>query len=151
MNGDTTIGPLVFGRWQNPAAQVNAGLIPADPYPVEKILFCAGCGQQFFGAHLPGTRVADSTDLPGAAHQPGGIHLTGGGARVYRTFCTCRPGPLPANEVELQVYAETHIHAFDTDTATGFTTAHYALLALRFFTRVELGPTPDHIRFTNRI
>ncbi len=31
------------------------------------------------------------------------------------------------------------------------TSAHYALLALRFFTRVELGLTLDHIRFTNRI
>jgi hypothetical protein len=28
---------------------------------------------------------------------------------------------------------------------------HYALLAVRFFTRVELGPTADHIRFTARI
>ncbi len=125
MNSATT-GPLVLGRWQQPAAQINAGLTPADPYPVEKILFCASCQQQFFGAHV-------------------------GGVRVYRTFCECRPGPLPASEVELQVYAETHIHAFDTDTVAGLTTAHYALLALRFFTRVELGPTADHIRFTNRI
>ncbi len=126
MNGDTTTGTPTLGRWQNPAAQINAGLVAPDPYPVEKILFCAACGQQFFGAHI-------------------------GGVRVYRTFCDCRPGPLPAGEVELQVYAETHIHAFDTDTVTGLTTAHYALLANRFFTRVELGPTPDHIRFTNRI
>jgi hypothetical protein len=126
MNGDTTTGPLTLGRWQKPAAQINAGLVTPDPYPVEKILFCAGCDQQFFGAHI-------------------------GGVRVYRTFCTCRPGPLPASDVELQVYAETHIHAFDTDTVAGLTTAHYALLAIRFFTRIELGPTPDHVRFTNRI
>ncbi len=125
MNDATTTGPLLLGRWQQPAAQINAGLVPADPYPVEKILFCAACGQQFFGAHV-------------------------GGVRVYRTFCECRPGPLPANDVELQVYAETHIHAFDTDTVT-LTTAHYALLAIRLFTRIELGPTPDHIRFTTRI
>ncbi len=125
MNSATT-GPLVLGRWQQPAVQINAGLIPADPYPVEKILFCASCQQQFFGAHV-------------------------GGVRVYRTFCDCRPRPLPANEVESQVYAETHIHAFDTDTVAGLTSAHYALLALRFFTRVELGPTPDHIRFATRI
>ncbi len=126
MNGDTTTGTLTLGRWQHPAAQINAGLVAPDPYPVEKILFCASCDQQFFGAHI-------------------------GGVRVYRTFCECRPHPLPAGEVELQVYAETHIHAFDTDTVTGLTSAHYALLANRFFTRVELGPTPDHIRFTNRI
>jgi len=126
MNGDTTTGPLILGRWQKPAAQINAGLVPPDPYPVEKLLFCAGCGQQFFGVQV-------------------------GGARVYRTFCTCRPGPLPANEVELQVYAETHIHAFDTDTVAGLTSAHYALLAIRFFTRIELGPTADHITFAHRI
>jgi len=126
MNGDTTTGPLILGRWQKPAAQINAGLVAPDPYPVEKILFCASCRQQFFGAHVAS-------------------------ARVYRTFCDCRPGPLPAGEVELQVYAETHIHAFDTDTVAGLTTAHYALLAFRFFTRVELGPTADHIRFTARI
>ncbi len=126
MNGDTTTGPLVIGRWQQPAAQVNAGLVPPDPYPVEKILFCASCGQQFFGAHV-------------------------GGVRVYRTFCDCRPGPLPAGEVELRVYAETHVAGFGTNAVTGLTSAHYALLALRFFTRVELGPTADHIRFTNRI
>ncbi len=53
MNGDTTTGPLVIGRWQNPAAQINAGLIPADPYPVEKILFCASCGQQFCSTPTP--------------------------------------------------------------------------------------------------
>jgi hypothetical protein len=132
MNGESTTGPLVLGRWQKPAALINAGLVPPDPYPVEKLLFCAVCGQQFFGAHI-------------------------GGTRVYRTFCDCRPGPLPANDVELQVYAETHIHAFDTDTdtdtvtVTGLTTAHYALLAIRFFTRVELGPTADHITFGTRI
>jgi hypothetical protein len=130
--------------------------VQPDPYPLEEILFCAGCGQQFFGAHLTGgagvgTRIAGDTDRLGVAHQSGGIHLIGGGVRVYRTFCDCRPGPLPANDVELQVYAETHIHAFDTDTVAGLTTAHYALLAVRFFTRIELGPTADHIRFTSRI
>jgi hypothetical protein len=132
MNGEAATGPLMLGRWQKPAAQINAGLVPPDPYPVEKILFCAGCGQQFFGTHIGGTRVTD-------------------GVRVYRTFCDCRPGPLPAGEVELQVYAETHIHAFDTDTVAGLTSAHYALLAVRFFTRIELGPTAEHIRFTARI
>jgi len=126
MNGEAATGPLMLGRWQKPAAQINAGLVPPDPYPVEKILFCAGCGQQFFGAHI-------------------------GGVRVYHAFCTCRPGPLPASDVELQVYAETHIHAFDTDTVAGLTSAHYALLAIRFFTRIELGPTAEHIRFTARI
>jgi hypothetical protein len=126
MKGDTPTGPLALGRWQKPAALINAGLVPPDPYPVEKLLFCAGCDQQFFGVQV-------------------------GGARVYRTFCDCRPGPLPANDVELQVYAEAHIHAFDTDTVTGLTSAHYALLAFRFFTRVELGPTADHITFAHRI
>jgi hypothetical protein len=129
MNDATTTGtPLALGRWQLPAALINAGRVTPDPYPLEQILFCAGCGQQFFGVQV-------------------------GGARVYRTFCDCRPGPLPANEVELQVYAETHIHAFDTDTdtVTGLTSAHYALLATRFFTRVELGPTADHITFSHRI
>jgi hypothetical protein len=150
MNGDTTTGPLILGRWQKPAALINAGLVPPDPYPVEKLLFCAGCGQQFFGTHIGGTRVTDGTDLPGGTCVANGAHLTDG-ARVYRTFCDCRPGPLPASEVELQVYAETHIHAFDTDTVSGLTTAHYALLAVRFFTRVELGPTADHILFSHRI
>jgi hypothetical protein len=126
MTRETPALPPVLGRWQQPAALANAGLTPPDPYPLEKILFCAGCEQQFFGAHV-------------------------GGDRVYRTFCACRPGPLPANEVELQIYAETHIHAFDTDTVTGLTTAHYTLLAIRFFSRVELGPTADHITFTTRI
>jgi len=150
MNGDTTAEPLTLGRWQKPAAQINAGLVPPDPYPVEKILFCSACGQQFFGTHLTGgtdqsggTRVT-GTHLTSDTHVPDGV-------RVYHTFCDCRPGPLPAGEVELQVYAETHIHAFDTDTVTGLTTAHYALLATRFFSRIELGPTADHIRFTTRI
>jgi hypothetical protein len=174
MNGDTTTGPLILGRWQKPAALINAGLVPPDPYPVEKLLFCAGCGQQFFGTHIAGganraggthigdTRIASGTHQAGGtpardgAHVAGGIPVAGGarfacGTRVYRTFCDCRPGPLPANDVELQVYAETHIHAFDTDTVTGLTTAHYALLAFRFFTRVELGPTADHILFSHRI
>ncbi len=126
MNDATTTGPLVLGRWQLPAALINAGRVTPDPYPLEQILFCATCSQQFFGTHQAG-------------------------ARVYRTSCDCRPGPLPANEVELRVYAETHVAAFGTNAITGLTTAHYALLAIRFFTRIEVGPTVDHVNFTNRI
>jgi hypothetical protein len=58
---------------------------------------------------------------------------------------------LPANEVELRVYAETHVLAFGTDTVTGLSTAHYALLTVRFFSRIEVGSTVDEITFTARI
>ncbi len=136
----TSTGPLALGRWQLPAALINAGRVTPDPYPLEQILYCSGCGQQFFGTHIAGdsTRVPGSTDLTDDT-------------RVYRTSCECRPAPLPANEVELRVYAETHVAGFGTDTVTGLTTAHYALLAVRFFTRIEVGPTPDDMSFTNRI
>ena len=123
MTGETPTGPPTFGRWQQPAAPTNA----TDLYPLEKILFCATCDQQFFGAH-----------------QTSGI-------RVYHTACTCRPQPLPASDVERAIYAETHTLAFGTDTVTGLTNDHYALLAIRFFTRIELGPTTDDITFTARI
>ncbi len=127
MNDATTTGtPLALGRWQLPAALINAGRVTPDPYPLEQILFCATCGQQFFGAHIAG-------------------------ARVYRTSCDCRPAPLPANEVELRVYAETHVHGFGTNAITGLTSAHYALLAIRFFTRIEVGLTVDHVTFASRI
>ncbi len=127
MSDATSTGtPLALGRWQHPAALINAGRVTPDPYPLEQILYCAGCGQQFFGTHQAG-------------------------ARVYRTSCDCRPEPLPANEVELRVYAETHVAAFGTDTVTGLTSTHYALLTIRFFTRIELGPTTDHITFAARI
>ncbi len=126
MTGANTTGAPTLGRWQLPAALINAGRVTPDPYPLETILFCATCDQQFFGTHVAG-------------------------ARVYRTSCDCRPQPLPANEVELRVYAETHVAAFGTNAITGLTSAHYALLAVRFFTRIEVGPTADHIRFTNRI
>jgi len=126
MNGATPTGPSTLGRWQLPAALINAGRVTPDPYPLETILFCATCDQQFFGTHVAG-------------------------ARVYRDSCDCRPRPLPANEVELRVYAETHVLAFGTDTVTDFTTAHYALLAIRFFSRIELGPTVNEITFNARI
>ncbi len=127
MNDATTTGtPLTLGRWQLPAALINAGRVTPDPYPLETILFCATCDQQFFGTHVAG-------------------------ARVYRTSCDCRPEPLPANEVELRVYAETHVAAFGTDTVTGLTSAHYALLSIRLFSRIEVGPTTDHMTFTSRI
>ena len=196
MNGDTTTGPVFFGRWSQPAALTNAGLIPRDLYPLEKILFCAGCGQQFIGTHRTGTGIEDSTHATGSAHGPGGVHqpsgtpvnggvrvtgthltsthltsthATGGtflvgpddfpdgdeyaeDPRVYGTFCDCRPRPLEAFRVELEVYSETHLHAFDTpEPVPGLTKAHYALLAKRFFTRVEVGPTADHMTFTPRI
>jgi hypothetical protein len=129
MNGESPTGtPLALGRWQQPAALINAGRVTPDPYPLEQILYCATCHEQFFGTHV-----------------------TGGGIRVYRTSCDCRPGPLPASEVELRVYAETHVHAFGTDTISGLTSAHYALLAIRFFTRIEVGLTVDNIAFANRI
>ncbi len=127
MNDATTTGtPLALGRWQLPAALINAGRVTPDPYPLEQILFCGTCGQQFFGTHQAG-------------------------ARVYRTSCDCRPAPLPANEAELRAYAETHVAAFGTNAITGLTNAHYALLTIRFFTRVEVGPTSDDMSFTNRI
>ncbi len=139
MNDATTTGPLVLGRWQLPAALINAGRVTPDPYPLEQILFCATCGEQFFGTHL-----TNGTQTTGSAHQTGGT-------RVYRTSCDCRPEPLPANEVELRVYAETHVAAFGTNAITGLTTAHYAILAIRFFSRIEVGSTSDDIAFTNRI
>jgi hypothetical protein len=126
MNGETTTGTPTLGRWQHPAALINAGRVTPDPYPLEQILYCATCHEQFFGTHQTGIRV-------------------------YRTSCDCRPGPLPASDVELRVYAETHVCAFGTDTITGLTTAHYALLAVRIFTRIEVGLTVDNIAFANRI
>jgi hypothetical protein len=123
----TVTEPLTLGRWQQPAVLTRAGLAPPDPYPIEKILFCSTCDQQFFG-----TRLAD-------------------GSRAYRSLCGCRLRPLPASEVELATYAETHRYAFGTDPTTGLTTAHYALLAVRLFARIALGTTVDHIRFTPRI
>jgi hypothetical protein len=126
MTGETTTGTPTLGRWQHPAALINAGRVTPDPYPLEQILYCATCGQQFFGAHQAGTRV-------------------------YRTSCDCRPGPLPANEVELRVYAEAHVCAFGTDTVAGLTSAHYAVLAVRLFSRAEVGSTADEITFTARI
>ena len=180
MNGDTTTGPVVFGRWSQPAALVNAGLVPPDLYPLEKLLFCARCGQQFIGTHRTGTGIADrSTPVTDSALQPGrrvtGTHLTSTrdadgtyffgpedfpegdeyaeDPRVYGTFCDCRPRPLEAFRVELGVYSETHLLAFDTHEPVipGLTKAHYAVLAHRFFTRVEVGPTVDHMTFTPRI
>jgi hypothetical protein len=126
MNGESPTGTPTLGRWQQPAALINAGRVTPDPYPLEQILYCATCGQQFFGTHQTGIRV-------------------------YRTSCDCRPGPLPANDVELRVYAETHVCAFGTATISGLTTAHYALLAIRIFTRIEVGLTANNIAFANRI
>jgi hypothetical protein len=172
MIGESTTGPLILGRWSQPAALTNAGFIPPDPYPLEKILFCATCGQQFFGTHLTsgtdqpcGPRAADGIHVADA-HQSGDTHVLGhirvtgthltsprvaDGTRVYRTSCDCRPGPLPAHEVELRVHAEAHVHAFDTDTVAGLTGAHYAVLAVRLFSRAEVGSTADEITFTARI
>ncbi len=174
MNDATTTGTPTLGRWQLPAALINAGRVTPDPYPLEQILFCATCSQQFFGTHLTngtnpasgtrvpngthltGTRVPDCTHVAGSVPVTCGTHATGsahqpGGVRVYRTSCDCRPEPLPASEVELRVYAETHVAGFGTNAVTGLTTAHYALLAIRFFTRIEVGSTSDDIAFTNRI
>ena len=123
MTDETPTEPPTFGRWQQPAASTNS----EDLYPLEDILFCATCDQRFSGAHQ------DS------------------GVRVYRTACTCRPEPLLASEVEKRVYAETHTLAFGTDPVTDLTAVHYARLAIRFFTRIELGPTPDDITVTTRI
>jgi hypothetical protein len=116
-----------LGRWEEPALLANADLALPNPYPLWRILFCATCDQQFFGAHQFS------------------------GRRVYCTTCSCRPRPLPADEVEKRVYAETHALAFGTDTVTGLTKAHYKVLTFRFFTRIEVGPTLDDITFTARI
>ncbi|HEX6076680.1 MAG TPA: hypothetical protein VFZ32_15630 [Micromonosporaceae bacterium] len=124
MTEETPTGSPDFGRWQEPAVLADAGLALPIPYPLQRILFCATCDQQFFGAHQFS------------------------GLRVYCTACTCRPRPLPADEVEKRVYAETHALAFGTDTVTGLTKAHYRVLTMRFFTRIELGPTVDDITFT---
>ncbi len=162
MNGDTTTGPLFLGRWQQPAVQVNAGLVPPDPYPLEKLLYCAGCGQQFIGTHRTGGGgLADGTRVTGThltstrdadcSHFPD-CTCPSEDPRVYGTFCDCRPGPLPAFAVELGVHVEAHLHAFDTpEPVPGLTRAHYTVLAFRFFTRVEIGPTVDHMTFTARV
>jgi hypothetical protein len=135
MTGENTTGTPTLGRWQQPAALILAGRVSPDPYPLEQILYCATCGQQFFGTHLTGGETC----------------VEGGGTRVYRTSCDCRPQPLPASEVELRVYAETHVCAFGTDTVTGLTSTHYALLAVRLFSRIEVGPTADRMTFNARI
>jgi len=152
MNGEPTTGPLMLGRWQKPAALVNAGLVPPDPFPVEKLLFCAGCGQQFIGTHrTSGGDLADSTRVPDCDHFPDCV-CPPEDPRVYGTFCHCRPGPLPAFAVELGVHVEAHLRAFDTpEPVPGITKAHYTVLAFRFFTRVDIGPTADHMTFTARI
>jgi hypothetical protein len=151
MNRDTPTGPPFLGRWQKPAVQVNAGLVPPDPFPVEKLLFCAGCGQQFIGTHRTGDGLADSTRVVDCDHFPDCV-CPQEDPRVYGTFCDCRPGPLPAFAVELHVHVETHLHAFDTpEPVPGLTKAHYMVLAFRFFTRVDIGPTADHMTFTARV
>jgi hypothetical protein len=127
MTGENTTGTPTLGRWQQSAALILAGRVTPDPYPLEQILFCTTCHQQFFGTHVAG------------------------GTRVYGASCDCRPQPLSASEVELRVYAETHVCAFGTDTVAGLTTVHYALLAVRLFSRIEVGPTADHMTFTARI
>ena len=126
MTGETPTGTPCFGWWQQPDALTDDEP-PPPPYPLERILFCATCDQQFFGARQFS------------------------GTRVYRTACTCRPRPLPAAEAEKRVYAETHALAFGTDTVTGLTKAQYGLLAVRIFARVEVGRTVDDIAFTARI
>jgi hypothetical protein len=123
----TVTEPLTLGRWQQPAALTRAGLAPPDPYPIQKILFCATCDQPFFG-----TRLAEGT-------------------RAYRSRCGCRLWPLPAAQVELATYAEAHRLTFGTHPTTGLTTAHFALLAVRLFARITLGSTVDDIAFTHRI
>ncbi len=165
MNRYTPTGPVVFGRWQQPAVQVNAGLVQPDPFPLEKLLFCAGCGQQFIGTHRTdgaglagGTQVVDCDHSPDTGHVSDCVHYPhcvdrpDEDPRVYGTFCDCRPGPLPAFAVELGVHVEAHLHAFDTpEPVPGLTRAHYTVLAFRFFTRVEIGPTVDHMTFTARV
>jgi sugar/nucleoside kinase (ribokinase family) len=49
----TVTEPLNLGRWQEPAALIQAGLAPPDPYPIERIPYRAGCDQQFFGTDTP--------------------------------------------------------------------------------------------------
>jgi hypothetical protein len=128
MTGETTpTGTRGFGRWRRSDALATAELGLPNPYPLHRILFCATCDQQFFGAHQFS------------------------GLRVYCTTCACRPGPLPADEVEKLVYAEIHALVFGTDTVTGLTNAHYGRLAVRIFARVEVGPAVDDITFTARI
>jgi hypothetical protein len=178
MNGDPRTGPLALGRWQRPAALVVAGLVPLDPYPMEKLLYCATCGQQFFGTHQPSgdARVPDGTQPTVCGTEEcteqrtptRGAHPTDYAyqlsrpyepcdGRVYRTLCDCRPQPLHASEVEIRIYTETHIHAFGpithttTNTLPRLTSAHYALLAVRFFTRIEVGLTVNNMTFINRI
>jgi hypothetical protein len=126
MTGETSTGRPGVGWSQQPDALTDNEPLP-NPYPLWRILFCATCDQQFFGAHQFS------------------------GLRVYCTGCTCRPRPLPADEVEKRVYAETHALAFGTDTVTGLTKAHYAVLTIRFFSRIEVGLTVDDIAFTPRI
>jgi len=113
----TVTEPPNLGRWQEPAALIQAGLAPPDPYPLEKILYCASCDQQFFG-----------TDRAG-------------GTRAYRT---CRPRPLSGTQIELRTYPETQRLTFGTDTPTGLSGVHLALLAARLFARVSLGTAVDH-------
>jgi hypothetical protein len=127
MTGETPTGSPGFGRWQEPAVLANADLALPNPYPLQRILFCATCDQQFFGAHQFS------------------------GLRVYCTTCACRPRPLPADEVEKPVYAEIHALVVGTDTVTGLTNAHYGRLAVRIFARIELGLTVNDITFTPRI
>lgn len=127
MSSATATGPLNLGRWQEPAALIQAGLATPDPYPLEKILYCATCDQQFFGTHVAG------------------------GTRAYRTSCDCRPQPLPASQVELAAYAETQRLTFGTHAVTGLSDAHYALLAVRLFARIALGTTVNDIAFTPRV
>ncbi len=147
MHHDTTTGSVFFGRW---AAPVNAGLVPPDPFPLEKLLFCAGCGQQFMGAHRNGN-PEDTARIAACDHFPHCI-CPPEDPRLYGTFCNCRPAPFPAFAVELRIHTEAHLRAFDPhEPVPGITKAHYTVLALRFFTRVDVGTTTDHMTFTNRI
>ena len=118
-----TGGTLGFDPWQ-PGGEGEP--LPPPPYPLWRVLFCAGCGEQFFGAHQFS------------------------GLRVYCTSCSCRTRSVPADEVEKRAYAEVHALVFGDDEVTGLTKVHYGRLAVRIFSRVEVGQTAEDLTFTTR-
>lgn len=125
MTGDITpTGTSGLDPWQQPD---DGEPLPPAPYPLWRVLFCASCDEQFVGAHQFS------------------------GLRVYCTACSCRPCPVPADVVEKRVYAEVHALVFGTDEVPGLTKVHYARMAVRIFSRVEVGSTADEITFTTRI
>ncbi len=148
MNRDTTTGPVFFGRWA--ARWSTPGLCRPTR---SRWRSCCSAPVAVSSSWEP-TATETPRTPPGSrpATTSRAVSARPKNPRVYGTFCNCRPEPFPAFAVELRIHTEAHLRAFDPhEPVPGITKAHYTVLALRFFTRVDVGPTTDHMTFTARI